>query len=474
MAQILRSPPNRSGMTFTQPHSIEAEQQLLGAVLVNNELFHKVGSMLETRHFYDPVHADIWAAISDGIGRDELVSPVTLRLMFEDHAGMKELGGPAYLVRMAGASMSSFAVVDYAKVIIDRFERRALLETISEVTDDVQSGKEMGPAVAALEIALAKREAESQEPRAMSFLKAETLMLQQMIRLREDGVVGAPSGLAGLDESLTLSPKRYTIIGGATSMGKTALAIWLMYQAASAGFGVAYWSLEMPEEDIAKRLNSIHSQIPYKAFDRKMSDTLMAKVVESVNAMERMPIQILSDRVKTVPALIAECKRIQTLMVPSGDFQGLKLVVVDYIQLVKGKGESALVRLSEVANELKHVAKQLDVHIIALAQVDRSLGKRDDTRPTMADLRGSGDLEMAPDNVVLVHRPEYYLSRQQPPKKPEERADWEAELSAARGKMEIIMAKSRMGKISSVTVNCDMSTNRFWEEAKVGTDEMVF
>jgi replicative DNA helicase len=130
---------------------------------------------------------------------------------------------------------------------------------------------------------------------------------------------------------------------------------------------------------------------------------------------------------------------------------------------MRGRGESQFVQLSRIANDLKQVAKQLDVHVLALAQIDRKIVEREDKRPRLSDLRGSGDLENAPDNVMFCYRPEYYLKRQQPPKDIEKRADWEAECADWAGKAEIIIEKARMGEITSVTVGCDMGTNRFWD-----------
>ncbi|TNE43411.1 MAG: hypothetical protein EP341_11355 [Sphingomonadales bacterium] len=264
---------------------------------------------------------------------------------------------------------------------------------------------------------------------------------------------------------LSLGPKRYTILAGATSMGKTALGIWIGYAAAQAGYGVGFVTLEMPEEDLAKRVNSIVSQVPYKAYDRPMSEALFRKTIDAAKELEALPMEIFSDRVRDIPSILSEGKKLKRKMQPNGPFKGFKLLVVDYLQLVRGRGESAFVRLSQVANDLKQVAKQLDVHVIALAQIDRKIGDRgdhvNDKRPRLSDLRGSGDLENAPDNVIFIHRPEYYLSRETPPKKDEERADWLADCAHWKDKAELIIAKARMGDICSVTVKTDMATNRF-------------
>lgn len=444
--------------------SVEAEQQLLGALLTNNELFDLISGMLKPDHFYDPVHARIYKLAAARIAKDHLVSPVQMKTDFSDDEGVKQLGGPAYFVKLAGSSISSFAIKDYADLIRKLYDRRMMVGRLRQISDEVETGRDAGEAAAEVELFLHEREDDGDEPRTMSFLRAQLLAVQQMEKIYHGDLVGVPSGIEALDEVLTMAPKRYTILGGATSMGKTALALSITMAAAKAGYGVGYVSLEMPETDLANRLNSSVSQIPYKAYDRQMSENQFRKVVEAAKELETLPVEIFSERVRDVPAILSEGKKLQRKMVPNGPFKGFKLLVIDYIQLVRAKGESQHVRLAEVANALKQVAKQLDVHVLALAQIDRALGREDDfnkARPRLADLRGSGDLENAPDNVMFVFRPEYYLARLKPPTDADALGDWGSELERWRGKAEIIIGKARMGEITSVTVECDLATNVF-------------
>lgn len=456
--------------------SVEAEQQLLGAILCNNDAFYQVSGFLRTEHFYDPVHADIYRLCGSRIEKDHLASPVTMKGVMDGHEGLNELGGPRYLARLAASAISAAAAKDYAEMIVDFAGRRELSERLESIREGILEGLQADDAVSELELMLQAHEADNTQPRAMSAIKAQTLMLEEMMEVSEGRVAGVPTGLQTLDEVLSLAPKRYTILGGATSMGKTALAIWLTYAAAKAGAGVGFVTLEMPEEDLSKRLNSIEAEIPYKAYDRPMSETLLRKVTDAASEISVLPVQIFSEKVRDVPAILSEGKRLKAKWKPNGEFQGFKLLVVDYIQLVRGRGESQHVRLGQVANDLKQVAKALDVHILALAQIDRTIMHRGDSweqkRPSLSDLRGSGDLEMAPDNVMFCFRPEYYITRETPPKDAEERADWEADAAQWRNKMEIIIGKARMGEITSVTVECDMATNTFKDI--INQEEMAF
>lgn len=448
-------------------HSVEAEQQLLGAVLTNNARFHDAARIIREDHFYDPVHARIWAHIRNRVNSDTVASPITLHADMGSDSGLAEIGGGRYLARLAGGSVGASNFMDYAKLVLEMSNRRRLMETMQGATERLEDGRDASEAALALEEGIFALSEALGEPRSMSLIAAHTKAIRQMNEIYEGGTSAVPTGLADLDDKLILAPKRYTVLAGATSMGKTAMGIWIAHAAAKAGYGVGFVSLEMPEEDLAKRLNAIEAQVPYKAYDRPMSEALFRKTAEAAQAQASLPIEIFNTRADDIPSILSEGKRLQAKWAPRGDFKGLKLLVIDYIQLVRGKGESAFVRLSQVANDFKAVAKQLDVHVLALAQIDRKIGERDDPRPRLSDLRGSGDLENAPDNVAFIHRPEYFLARKTPPTKEAERADHEAELHRWKGKAEIVIAKARMGEITSVTVGCDMATNRFWDAGQM-------
>ncbi|MBL4898026.1 MAG: AAA family ATPase [Colwellia sp.] len=447
-------------------YSPEAEQQVLGAVLAVNDRFHDVSSFLKPEHFCDPVHADIWQNLAGRISKDHLASPITVATDLSEHVGLPELGGKTYLNKLVASSISGFDVVEYARMVVDLHGRRHMAGRLEQISGEVRNGRSADEAAAELELMLHEREENNAEPRTMSFIKAQTRSLKQMVEIKDGKMIGVPTGMPSLDEVVSLAPKRYTILGGSTSMGKTGLALSISLAAAKAGYGVGFVTLEMPEEDLANRINSAVSEIPYKAYDRPMSENSFRKVIETAHKLESLPLEIFSERVRDVPSILSEGKKLQRKMKPNDPFKGFKLLVVDYIQLVRGRGQNDFAILSRVANDLKQVAKALNVHVLALAQIDRNLANVDhfsEARPNPSHLRGSGDLENAPDNVMFVFRPEYYLKRQQTPKKDDERADWEADLKHWANKAEIIIAKARMGEICSVTVGCDMATNRFFD-----------
>lgn len=445
----------------TPPHSVEAEQQLLGALLTNNDLAHRITGKIKADDLFDPVHRCIFEHAMGRIQEDKLASPITLFADMGKHDGLHELGGAGYLARLAGASISASSIADYAAQIVEFSRRRAVLDLCADMTNRIMQDEPADVSCAEMEMFLHTQEP-SGAPRSMSLLKAHTEALQDVMDAKAGNSPAVPSGLASLDAELRLARKRYTILGGTTSMGKTAAALSIAYHAAKEGFGVGFVSREMPERDLAARMNSIDSKVPYKAFDRPMSDGTLDRVAEAVRIQAEYPIEIFSSQVDDMPSILSEAKKLQKKWATNGPKFGLGLLVVDYIQLIKGKGNNFEV-LSSVANELKQVAKLLDVHVLALAQIDRKVMEREDARPMLSDLRGSGDLENAPDNVMFCHREEYFLQRKTLPKKTEELADHMELLDASRGKMEYIIAKARMGEITTVTVGCDMATNRFWD-----------
>lgn len=448
----------------TLPHSIEAEQQVLGALLCDNALLDRIAGVLDVEHFFDPVHARLFQTIAACVARGRLASPVTLKAIFIADQGLRELGGPAYLARLAGAAISTSQIAHYASHIVEMAERRRLLSLTNESTEDLRNGKDVDKVVERLEAELLKSAASNSTPRSMSLMAAATKAIGEMNDRYQNGSTGVPSGIPALDEITGgFHRAEFTIIGGATSMGKTAVGTWIAYAAAKRNIGVGFATLEMGESQLYQRINAIDSRVPYQDQRSDLTEETFRKVIETTKKQAEMPIELFNSETRTIHGVFAEARKLQRKWGSSPDFHGLGMLVIDYIQLIKGTG-NALEVLAEAAIECKNIAKRLDIPVIALAQVNRTIGQRDNKVPTLADLRGSGDLEFAADNVIFCHRPEYFLARelQNSSLEIEERADIEAALSACRNKMDLFVAKQRMGTINQCRVGCDMATNRFW------------
>ena len=478
----------------TMPHSIEAEQQLLGAILTNNDIFDRVASIIGPSHFYDPVHARIFDIASARISKNNLASPVTLKAFMEDDEGLKELGGPAYLARLAGAAISSFAVRDYAQMIYDLAVRRDLISLgrdISSKAAKVDVASEPREQIVEAEQALYKlAEQGRSESGFQSFLKAVTdaVNVANAAYQREGGLAGISTGLTDMDRKLGgLHKSDLLILAGRPSMGKTSLATNVAFNIAKAyrkgvrpdgtegtveGGVVGFYSLEMSAEQLAARILSEASEVPSEQIRRgDMTETEFRRFVDAAKSLEACPLYIDDTPALPIAQLAARARRLKRT-------HGLDVLMVDYLQLVKGtgKGDNRVNEVSEITQGLKAIAKELDIPVVALSQLSRQVESREDKRPQLSDLRESGSIEQDADVVMFVFREEYYKEREKPGDHDlEKMAAWQDEMERLHGKAEVIIGKQRHGPIGTVELSFEGRFTRFgnlikpWQQ---GSEEM--
>ncbi|MCK0150934.1 replicative DNA helicase [Marivita sp. S6314] len=464
----------------TMPHSVEAEQQLLGAILTNNDVFDRVASIIGPQHFYDPVHARIFEIASARIAKNNLASPVTLKAFMEDDEGLKELGGPAYLARLAGAAISSFAVRDYAQMIYDLAVRRDLISLgrdISSKAAKVDVASEPREQIVEAEQALYKlAEQGRSESGFQSFLKAVTdaVNVANAAYQREGGLAGISTGLTDMDRKLGgLHKSDLLILAGRPSMGKTSLATNVAFNIAKAyrkgirpdgtegtveGGVVGFYSLEMSAEQLAARILSEASEVPSEQIRRgDMTETEFRRFVDAAKSLEACPLYIDDTPALPISQLAARARRLKRT-------HGLDVLMVDYLQLVKGtgKGDNRVNEVSEITQGLKAIAKELDIPVVALSQLSRQVESREDKRPQLSDLRESGSIEQDADVVMFVFREEYYKEREKPGDHDlEKMAAWQDEMERLHGKAEVIIGKQRHGPIGTVELSFEGRFTRF-------------
>ena len=442
-----------------EPHSTELEQQILGALLSNNDLLARIGGITTPEHFHDPTHEDIFRNICARIGRDHIATATTVASDMAQHEGLKGLGGGKYLARLVGASISSFAIADYASDLEALWRRRTLLGALREAQEAVLGQSDPDVAVAGLEAVLMGLPERDGQESSVSALKAMTQTVMSINRAYSGEQVSVPTGIVAIDKRHGgFWKQNLVIVAGRPSMGKSALALEFAIRAADAGRFVGFVSLEMSNTELMERIIGAKTRIDYEKLRRgAIEEADMRKVVEVAKQAQDMPMFIVPPHVRDIAAIHSALKQIKKR-------QGrLDLVVVDYLQLIRARGNNANERVSEVTQGLKALAKLLDVPVIALSQLSRAVEGRDNKRPVLSDLRDSGSIEQDADVVMFCYREEYYLAREQPPEKDGARADYEAALAASRNKMEIITAKQRMGSIGTDRVGCHMPTNRFWD-----------
>ena len=417
------------GPVETLPHNIEAEQQLLGAILVNNDIYDRISSLVKHDHFYEPVHQRIFEIASARIAKNALASPVTLKAFMEDDEGLKELGGAAYLARLAAAAISAYAARDYAQMIYDLAVRRDLIrlgQDIAAQASKMDVASEPKEQIVEAEQRLYKLAEQGVAERGFqSFLKAVTdaVQMANAAYQRDGGLAGISTGLIDLDKKLGgLHPSDLLILAGRPSMGKTSLATNIAFNIAKAyrtgrrpdgtegaieGGAVGFFSLEMSAEQLAARILSEAAEVPSEQIRRgDMSEAEFRRFVEAAKALESCPLYIDDTPALPISQVAARARRLKRT-------HGLDVLMVDYLQLLRGSSkESRVQEVSEITQGLKAIAKELNIPVIALSQLSRNVESREDKRPQLSDLRESGSIEQDADVVMFVYRDEYYRERE--------------------------------------------------------------
>lgn len=473
------SQPTESAEVNQQPHNIEAEQALLGALLVNNVVFDKVTSIVKDIHFFDPVHARIFETIAARIQKNALASPVTIKAFFEDDEGLAELGGPSYLARLAGASVSVFAARDYAQMIYDMAIRRDLMAIGEEIVDKarlVEVSSEPSEQIIEAEQSLYALSEQGQvDSGFQSFLKAVTgaVNITNQAYQRDGSLAGISTGLKDIDGTLGgLHPSDLLILAGRPSMGKTALATNIAFNIAKAykkglkhdgtegaveGGVVGFYSLEMSAEQLASRILSEAAEIDSHSIrSGDMTEEEFRRFVEAAKELETCPLFIDDTPALPISQLAARARRLKRT-------HGLDVLIIDYLQLVRpAKAKDSRVNeVSEITQGMKAIAKELEIPVIALSQLSRAVESRDDKRPQLSDLRESGSIEQDADVVMFVYREEYYHERLKPGEDHPDFLEWQDKMGKLHGKAEVVIGKQRHGPIGTVDLSFEGKFTRF-------------
>jgi len=454
------------------PCNIEAEQTLIGSVLVSNEIYDEISSIVNANKFFDPIHKKIYETIENLIAKGLLANPITLKNYFENNEGLKELGGQEYLIKITKFSTSVKQAIDYANVVHEMHVRRELIKISESVLNDAvndrdvtSTGEEMIQSAEKSLFDLAEKGHFNR-----SFLKFENALKQTIEMARsayqnEEGLVGVPTGLTDLDSRLGgLHKQDLVIIAGRPSMGKTALATNIAFNAAKniqkkeRKSTIAFFSLEMSSEQLSTRILSEQSRIRSNDIRRgKVSEKEFDQFIETSRNIHDLPLYIDETPAITISAIRNRARRIKRLF-------GLELVVVDYIQLMRSgnvRNEGRVQEISEITQGLKALAKELDVPVLALSQLSRAVEQRDDKKPQLADLRESGSIEQDADVVMFVFREAYYLERKEPSLGSIEHSEWQQKMDEISTLADIMIGKQRHGPTGNVKVEFEAMYTKF-------------
>ncbi len=457
----------------TPLHNLEAEQALLGALLLNNNALEHVSDFLRSEHFANPIHARIYEGIERLINRGQVADPITLKDIINQDENLIAAGGQGYLVDLAASVVSIISAADYGRLIYDLYLRRQLVDISHDVVQEVRNFELDQTASQHIENTekklydLATKGQASQG--AISFREALTQAIQsaEIAYKRDSHVVGVTSGFLDMDKWLGgLHPSDLLILAGRPSMGKTALATNIAFNAASAyannpreGAAVAFFSLEMSAEQLATRILSSESKISSDKIRRgEISNHDFPLFVEISRQIHNVPLFIDDTPSLNIMALRNRARRLKRQ-------HNIGLIVIDYLQLLEGSqrrnGDNRVQEISEITRALKGLAKELNVPVLALSQLSRAVEQRDDKRPQLADLRESGSIEQDADVVMFVFREEYYEARKQPPEGTDKYAEWQNRMAAVYNKAEVIIAKQRHGPVGTLKLFFDGKLTRF-------------
>tara|TARA_X000000950_G_scaffold80354_1_gene101051 strand:- start:298 stop:1716 length:1419 start_codon:yes stop_codon:yes gene_type:complete len=451
------------------PNNIEAEQAVIGSILVTNEIFDEINSIISNINFYDPMHQKIFNAIESLIYKGLLANPITLKNYFENEKD--ELNIPEYLVKITKFSTSVRQAIEYSKIIYDMFVRRELIKISDQIIDDAKdsnletNGQNIIENSERLLYDLAEKGTFNSSLIKFDDAMKQTIEMASAAYKNEGGIVGVPTRLRDLDDKLGgLHQSDLIIIAGRPSMGKTSLATNIAFNAAKdiqdngKKSSVAFFSLEMSSEQLSTRIISEQARISSNDIRRgRISDEQFDKFLETSKDISELPLFIDETPAISIAAMSNRARRIKRL-------HGLDLIVVDYIQLMKGlfnNKDGRVQEISQITQGLKAIAKELGVPVLALSQLSRQVEQRDDHKPQLADLRESGSIEQDADVVMFVYREGYYLQRKEPREATVEHAEWQAKMNEVAHLAEIIIGKQRHGPIGKVTLEFEERFTKF-------------
>jgi replicative DNA helicase len=483
-----KSAPETTALFRAAPHNIEAEQALLGAVLVNNEAFDRVSDFLLPEHFFESIHQKVYELASSLIRAGKVASPVTLKTFLPPDLDVAGLTGSQYLARLAAEATTVINAADYGRTIYDLAIRRSLIMVGQDMVNVAYDAPiDLGPRD---QIEDAERrlyelaEVGRYDGGFQRFASALTTAVEMAAHAyqRDGKLSGLATGLADVDRMLGgLQRSDLVILAGRPGMGKTALATNIAYNVAKGWHGevrpdgrmetinggiVGFFSLEMSAEQLATRIISEQTEVPsYRIRRGEIDPTDFDRIAAMAREMEQIPLYIDETGGLSIAQLAARARRLKRQ-------RGLDLLVVDYIQLLQGSTrraqEGRVHEVTEITTGLKTLAKELNLPILALSQLSRQVENRDDKRPQLSDLRESGSIEQDADVVMFVFREEYYLKNKEPRAGTEEHFKWLAEMEAVHGKAELILGKQRHGPTGTVQLHFDANVTRFADLADAG------
>jgi replicative DNA helicase len=487
-SNVLKLSPDAGTPVYrSAPHNIEAEQSLLGAILVNNDAFYRVSDFLEQKHFFEPIHQTIFETAGSLIRMGKVATPVTLKTFVPADTDIGGMTVGQYLARLAAEATTIINAQDYGRTVYELALRRDLIR-IGEDMVNVAFDAPVDFAPRA-QIEDAERrlyelaESGRYEGGFQRFAQAMKVALDMAANAyqRDGKLSGIATGLRDLDAKMGgLQRSDLIILAGRPGMGKTALATNIAFNIAKAhqaevqadgtmksvnGGIVGFFSCEMSAEQLATRILAEQTKIASSQIRRGgINQNEFDRIRDYTIQLEHLPLYVDETGGISISQLTARARRLKRQ-------KGLDILVIDYIQLLQGSGkrsDNRVQEVTEITTSLKALAKELNIPIIALSQLSRQVENRDDKRPQLSDLRESGSIEQDADVVIFVYREEYYLANKEPRPGTPEHEKWQLEMDLALGKAEVIVGKQRHGPTGTVELHFEGQYTRFSDLAQDG------
>lgn len=468
--------PNQSSRPM--PVNVELEQAVLGALIMDNSVFQAVSSILKAEHFHEPIHSRVFEVASELIIAGKVASPLTLKTFLGDH----DLGGvtvPQYLARLAAASSGAGSVRDYAEFVRDLAARRSMISVASDLIEKAHDLPVSVSAASVISDATTELMAITSGEGAQDTLRdpgqSASLLIDRAIGMRDKTVAdrGVTTGIPSLDKDTGgFQPGTLWIVGARPGMGKTVFATSTAIKSARSGVGSLIFSLEVPETQIMARILADlayepNRPLPFGAVIRgiDLSDQDLHRLTLAQRELARLPIRIDVASRLTVAQIVMRVRGVKKRMAEHGIRLGV--VFLDYLKMIQASDRyrgNRVYEVGEISGALKQLAKDEDLCVVLLAQLNRALEGRDDKRPSLADLRESGDLEADADVVNFIHREAYFIERSAKFKQGDPDA-YEA-LRMAQNRMELVLGKNRAGEARTHHVWCDMGASSIAAEVQ--------
>jgi len=428
------------------PHSLEAEQSILGGLMLDQEAFDQVADIILPEDFYKPAHQQIYQVIRDLHTRNNPIDLVTVTNLLQSRNEIDGIGGPEFLLTLLDRTISSANIESHAKIVKEKSLLRKLIRASTGIIEEAYNQENDVEALVDRAEAEILGVAENKETQglvgSMEIVKSSIQKIEELYKQKAD-ITGVPTGFTELDKMTAgLHAGELIIIAARPSMGKTAFSLNLAsHMTLRAKKTVAYFSVEMAKESVMMRLLSSESKVSMSEIrNGRIQDSSWPKLINAAGALSEAPF-FIDDTSGISPFEIrARCRRLKAQ-------HGLDAIMIDYLQLMdlKMRVESRERAVSEISRALKAIAKELKIPVIALAQLNRGVEGRADRRPMLSDLRESGSIEQDADVIMMLYRDDYY-DKDDPEK---------------AGHAEVIIGKQRNGPTGTVKLKFDAKSNRF-------------